>query len=119
MMQSISIIRKKIMSYKKIQKVKVYDQVANSLIEIIKSGQLQPGDKLESVEQLAKNYDVGRSAIREALSGLRTMGLVVMRQGEGTYVKEFHASKITLLVNTAFLMKLEDVTELYEVRYIS
>src|SRR5690625_6451128 len=71
LLRSISIIRRKIMSYKKNQKVKVYDQVANSLIEIIKSGQLQPGDKLESVEQLAKNYDVGRSAIREALSGDR------------------------------------------------
>lgn len=118
LLRSISIIRRKIMSYKKIQKVKVYDQVANSLIEIIKSGQLQPGDKLESVEQLAKNYDVGRSAIREALSGLRTMGLVEMRQGEGTYVKEFHASKFTLPVTTAFLMKLEDVKELYEVRQI-
>lgn len=106
------------MSYKQIKKVKIYEEVADSLIEMIKNGQLQPGDKLESVEQLAKNFDVGRSAIREALSGLRTMGLVEMRQGEGTYVKEFHASKFTLPVTTAFLMKLEDVKELYEVRQI-
>src|SRR5690625_7174097 len=42
LLRSISIIRRKIMSSKKIQKVKVYDQVANSQIEIIKSGQLQP-----------------------------------------------------------------------------
>lgn len=106
------------MSYKQIRKVKIYEEVADSLIAMIKNGQLQPGDKLESVEQLAKNFDVGRSAIREALSGLRTMGLVEMRQGEGTYVKEFHASKFTLPVTTAFLMKLEDVKELYEVRQI-
>lgn len=106
------------MTYKTIRKVKIYEEVADSLIEMIKTGQLNPGDKLDSVEQLAKNFNVGRSAIREALSGLRTMGLVEMRQGEGTYVREFHPSKFTLPVTTAFLMKLEDVKELYEVRQI-
>lgn len=106
------------MPYKQIRKVKIYEEVADSLIEMIKTGHLQPGDKLESVEQLARNFDVGRSAIREALSGLRTMGLVEMRQGEGTYVRKFHPSKFTLPVTTAFLMKLEDVKELYEVRQI-
>ncbi|GAB3055197.1 FadR/GntR family transcriptional regulator [Virgibacillus ainsalahensis] len=106
------------MDYKHIRTKKIYEEVADSLIEMIKVGSLSPGDKLESVEQLAKNFDVGRSAIREALSGLRTMGLVEMRQGEGTYVKEFDASKFTLPVPSAFLMKMEDVKELYQVRKI-
>ncbi|WP_373893683.1 FadR/GntR family transcriptional regulator [Virgibacillus sp. CBA3643] len=106
------------MDYKHIRTKKIYEEVADSLIAMIKAGSLSPGDKLESVEQLAKNFNVGRSAIREALSGLRTMGLVEMRQGEGTYVKEFDASKFTLPITSAFLMKLEDVKELYQVRKI-
>ncbi|MCM3588266.1 FadR family transcriptional regulator [Mesobacillus maritimus] len=106
------------MPYKRVRVKKVYEQVADSLIELIKNGELKPGDKLDSVEKLAKNFEVGSSTIREALSGLRTMGLVEMRQGEGTYVNTFDPSKFQLPVTSAFLMKLEDVKELYEVRKI-
>ncbi len=108
----------KIMEYKRIKSKKIYEQVADSLIDMIKNGQLQPGDKLASVEQLARNFDVGRSAIREALSGLRSMGLVEMHQGEGTYIKTFDPKRFTLPVSTAFLMKHADVKELYQVRKI-
>lgn len=85
---------------------------------MIKEGKLKPGEKMDSVEKLAKNFGVGRSAIREALNGLRTMGLIEMKQGEGTFVKTFDPSKFTLPVTTAFLMKQKDVKELYEVRKI-
>jgi GntR family transcriptional repressor for pyruvate dehydrogenase complex len=106
------------MEFKHIKTKKIYEVVADALIEMIKTGQLKPGDKLDSVEQLAKSFDVGRSAIREALSGLRTMGLVEMKQGGGTFVRKFDASKFTLPVTSAFLMKLEDVKELYQVRKV-
>jgi len=106
------------MEYKRIKTEKIYEQVADSLIGMIKNGRLKSGDKLDSVEQLAKSFGVGRSAIREALSGLRSMGLVEMRQGEGTYVKAFDAELFTLPVSTAFLMKQNDVKELYQVRKI-
>lgn len=71
------------MEYKRIQTKKIYEEVADSIINMIKNGELKPGEKIESVEKLAKNFGVGRSAIREALNGLRTMGLVEMRQGKG------------------------------------
>ncbi|WP_404330166.1 FadR/GntR family transcriptional regulator [Mesobacillus maritimus] len=106
------------MPYKRVRVKKVYEQVADSLIELIKTGELKPGDKLDSVEKLAKSFEVGSSTIREALSGLRTMGLVEMRHGEGTYVNSFDPTKFQLPVTSAFLMKLEDVKELYEVRKI-
>ncbi|GGB58555.1 HTH-type transcriptional regulator LutR [Lentibacillus populi] len=97
---------------------KIYEEVSDSLIELLKTGQLHPGDKLNSVEQLAKDYDVSRSAIREALSGLRAMGLVEMRQGEGTYITQFDASQFSLPVATALLMKRDDIKDLSEVRKI-
>ncbi|WP_080875679.1 FadR/GntR family transcriptional regulator [Oceanobacillus timonensis] len=106
------------MEYKRIKTEKIYEQVADSLINMIKDGKLKSGDKLDSVEQLAKSFGVGRSAIREALSGLRSMGLIEMHQGEGTYVKAFDAERFTLPVSTAFLMKQNDVKELYQVRKI-
>ncbi|YCA45848.1 FadR family transcriptional regulator [Bacillus sp. JZ8] len=84
----------------------------------IKNGDLKPGDKLDSVWQLAENFQVGRSAIREALSALRAMGLIEMRQGEGTFVREFDPSMISLPITTAVLMKKEDIENLLEVRKV-
>lgn len=106
------------MQYKPVKTKKSYEQVADTLLEKIKSGQLQPGDKLDSVTQLAKSFEVSQSVIREALSGLRAMGLLTMRQGEGTYVSKYDASKFSLPVSAAFIMKKEDVKELFEVRRI-
>jgi GntR family transcriptional regulator, transcriptional repressor for pyruvate dehydrogenase complex len=106
------------MEYKPIKTKKIYEEVADTILNWIKTGDLNPGDKLASVSQLAKNFEVSQSVIREALSGLRAMGLLTMRQGEGTYVTEYDASKFYLPVTTAFLMKKEDVKELFEVRRI-
>jgi GntR family transcriptional regulator, transcriptional repressor for pyruvate dehydrogenase complex len=106
------------LQYKKIKPKKIYEEVAEAIHEMIRSGQLRPGDKLDSVQQLAENFQVGRSAIREALTALRAMGLIEIRQGEGTYVKEFEPEQISFPLSTAILMNPEDTAHLLEVRKI-
>lgn len=106
------------MEYKKIKPKKIYEEVADALQEAIRSGKLKPGTKLESVQQLAESFQVGRSAIREALTALKAMGLIEMRQGEGTYVKEFQAEDLTFPLATAMLMNQQDVMHLLEIRKI-
>lgn len=106
------------LEYKQIKPKKIYEEVTEALQEIIRSGQLPPGSKLDSVQQLAENFQVSRSAIREALSALKAMGLVEMRQGEGTFIKEFDAKQMNFPLSTAILMKKKDVAHLLEVRKI-
>ncbi|KIL73793.1 FadR/GntR family transcriptional regulator [Bacillus badius] len=106
------------MDYKRIRPRKIYEEVAEAILSMIKSGQLKPGDKLDSVQQIAESFQVGRSAVREALSALRAMGLIEMHQGEGTYVRAFDSKMLSLPVHTALLMKKEDVKNLLEVRRI-
>jgi GntR family transcriptional regulator, transcriptional repressor for pyruvate dehydrogenase complex len=106
------------LNYKRIKPRKIYEEVAEALIDMIKAGQLKSGDKLDSVQQLAENFQVGRSAVREALSALRAMGLVEMHQGEGTYIREFDSKMLSLPVYIAALMKKDDVKNLLEVRRI-
>jgi GntR family transcriptional repressor for pyruvate dehydrogenase complex len=76
------------MEFKRIQSKKVYELVAEQIENMIKTNQINPGDQLDSVEQLAKNFNVSRSTIREALSALKAMGYIDVKQGEGTFVKE-------------------------------
>jgi GntR family transcriptional regulator, transcriptional repressor for pyruvate dehydrogenase complex len=106
------------MEYKRIKPRKINEEVAEVLLEMINKGELKPGDKLDSVQQLAENFNVGRSAVREALSALRAMGLVEMKQGEGTYIREFDPMMLTLPLSTAVLMNKEDIIHLLEVRKI-
>lgn len=106
------------LQYKKIKPKKIYEEVAEAIHGMIRSGQLKPGDKLDSVQQLAENFHVGRSAIREALSALRAMGLIEIRQGEGTYVREFETEQISFPLSTAILMNVHDTAHLLEVRKI-
>ena len=64
------------------------------------------------------NFQVGRSTIREALSALKAMGLIEMRQGEGTFVREFDPKQITFPLSMGILMNEEDILHLLEVRKI-
>jgi GntR family transcriptional regulator, transcriptional repressor for pyruvate dehydrogenase complex len=102
--------------YKEIKPKKIYEQVAEAIFDMIKEGVLKPGDKLDSVQQLAENFNVGRAAIREALSALRAMGLIEMKQGEGTYVREFDPAMLSFPISIAVLMRKEDIAHLLEVR---
>lgn len=102
--------------YKQIKPKKIYEEVAEAILHMIQTGQLKPGDKLDSVQQLAENFQVGRAAIREALTALRAMGLIEMKQGEGTYVREFDPAMLSFPISAAVLMNKEDVVHLLEVR---
>ncbi len=75
------------MNQHRIHTKKTYEIVAEKIQDLIQEDGLQPGDKLDSVEKLAKKFQVGRSAVREALSALRAMGIVEMRQGDGTFIQ--------------------------------
>lgn len=107
---------KLIVEYKQIKPKKIYEEVAETILSWIKNGELNPGDKLDSVHQLAEKFQVGRAAIREALSALRAMGLIEMKQGEGTYVKKFDPSMVTFPISA--VMNSKDIFHLLEVRKI-
>jgi GntR family transcriptional repressor for pyruvate dehydrogenase complex len=106
------------LKYKQIRPKKIYEEVAETIHEMIRKGQLLPGERLDSVQQLAENFQVGRSAIREALSALKAMGLIEMKQGEGTFIREFEVDQLNFPLSTAILMNKKDVFDLLEVRKI-
>ncbi|MDT7630815.1 MAG: GntR family transcriptional regulator, transcriptional repressor for pyruvate dehydrogenase complex [Pseudonocardiales bacterium] len=64
----------------------LYEQVSDRLREFIDVNRLQPGDRLMSERDLARQLEVGRSSIREAITALRARGLVEVRHGDGIYL---------------------------------
>lgn len=97
---------------------KHYEEVMEQLIHLIRTKTLLPGDKLDSIDTLAANFNVSRSVIREALTSLRAMGLIHIVQGEGTFINNFDAASVSIPVTSGLLMKKENMKELFEVRKI-
>ncbi len=62
------------------------NQVAEQLEAEIRRGALVPGDKLPTEARLAEQFHVSRTVVREAVSRLKSIGLVDSRQGSGVFV---------------------------------
>lgn len=60
--------------------------VVQQLVELIVTGELQPGDLLPPEGPLAERFGVSRTVIRESVKRLQEKGLVVVGQGRGTRV---------------------------------
>ena len=65
----------------------LFETVAEELGELILTGELQPGAKLPSENDLAAQFGVSRNVVREGIRSLIEQGLVAVRPGDGIYVQ--------------------------------
>lgn len=60
-------------------------QVVESIIQLLISGQMKPGDKLPTEMELMEILNVSRPVLREALSSLESLGVIHRKTREGTF----------------------------------
>jgi len=70
-----------------------YRQVADRLRAPIESGEWPAGYRLPSESQLMEQFSVSRVTVRLAVNALRSEGLIVTRQGRGSFVRDRSASR--------------------------
>jgi len=75
------------MSLAPAQRTRLTEQVAAQIMELIRAQGMKQGDRLPTESELMGRMEVGRSSVREALRGLAVLGVVIIRQGQGTFVK--------------------------------
>ena len=86
----------------------LYRWIAQQLIERISSGNLKPGDRLPGEYQLAKDFHVGRSTIRDALRLLQESEHIEVRNGVGSFVaapRRAIANPLTLLTSIGTMIE--------------
>ncbi len=66
--------------------VSVYKKVVIQIQNMIMNGELKKGDRLPPERQLAEMLNVGRPALKQALSALEVLGIIRSRQGDGNYI---------------------------------
>jgi GntR family transcriptional repressor for pyruvate dehydrogenase complex len=72
--------------YLPIQSERLYEQIVSQIEKRILAGELKAGDQLPSENELAKQFAVSRTAVREAIKALREKRLVEIRPGRGTFI---------------------------------
>ncbi|WP_405615279.1 GntR family transcriptional regulator [Streptomyces sp. NBC_01508] len=65
----------------------LYRKIADDLRASILSGELPPGEKLRSENELKDQYGTTRVTVRKALALLKADGLLVSEQGKGVFVR--------------------------------
>ncbi|MDX1520622.1 MAG: FadR/GntR family transcriptional regulator [Anaerolineae bacterium] len=78
--------------YSSIQPSRLYEQIVAQIQNRVIEGKLRPGDKLPSERELAEQFNVSRTAVREAVKALRQKGLVEIQAGKGTYITDVISS---------------------------
>lgn len=74
----------------------LFEEVQNQIVGNIQSGVWKPGDVLPNELELADYYHVSQGTVRRALRELENHGVLIRRQGKGTYVASFKQNLATL-----------------------
>ncbi len=80
------------MALKPVERRLVHDDVFDQLLDEVVGGELNAGDALPSERRLAELLGVSRPAVREALQRLSQAGLVEVRHGGSTTVRDFRTT---------------------------
>ena len=84
------------MLLKAVRSQRRFEQVAEQISKLIKKGKLKPGARLPPERELAKQLEVSRPTVREAMIALEISGLVEVRVGSGIYVLETEKKNLKL-----------------------
>jgi GntR family transcriptional repressor for pyruvate dehydrogenase complex len=74
--------------FSRIEHMRTADEVAQQIETLILEGVLSAGDRLPAERELARQFDVSRPILRDALKTLEQRGLIATRHGGGTYVAD-------------------------------
>lgn len=92
------------------------DQVVEQIRAAIQDGRLTVGGRMAPERELAVQFGVSRSVIREAIKTLNGMGLVESRQGAGIFVTANPAPIISRALTLTLKPEVEMVNQLFDIR---
>ena len=72
--------------YKTVRSSRLYEQIVQQIEDSVLKGTLKTGDQLPSERELAEQFGVSRTAVREAIKALGEKGLVESFSGRGTFI---------------------------------
>ena len=81
-----------------------YRKTIDYILDLIRSGMLQIGDKLPTERSISEKLGISRNTVREALRGLEILGIVNGKQGSGNYLTDNISDSIASAMDVMLLM---------------
>jgi GntR family transcriptional repressor for pyruvate dehydrogenase complex len=92
------------------------DLILRQLRDLIASGALKPGDRLPAERDLARQFGVGRSHVRDALRRLEFYGILQTLPQSGTFVAHLGVAALEGLIGNVLALDRDDISALSETR---
>jgi len=86
--------------------------------ELLSNGLVMPGARLPSERELAKNFGVARSSLRQALKVLEIMGVITQKVGDGSYLNKDTSRVLSVPMEFLFLLDGISLDELAKMRLV-
>ena len=98
---------------------RLYEQLAERIRHLILKGSLNPGDRLPTERNLARDYGVSRTVVREAVKALQQDGLIEVKAGLGTFVVDATGQAVVQSLHLLMSLNLNDnMADVVEIREI-
>ncbi len=99
-----------------IKSTRIYEEIVRQVKQMIAEGRLKSGDRLPPERELAEKFVVSRTSVREALRALESLGLIEIRPGEGTFVRQVSIDVLVEPLALLMTSQREALGELFEAR---
>ncbi|MEH7253932.1 FadR/GntR family transcriptional regulator [Neobacillus niacini] len=104
------------MEIKTISKQYIVDEVYQQIVEKIKKGTWEPGEKLPSENQLCQMFGVSRTSIRSALQKVSAYGIIEIRHGQGSFVLDHPTVDVLDGIQLGLNMTDKEILDMLEFR---
>jgi GntR family transcriptional repressor for pyruvate dehydrogenase complex len=92
------------------------DLILRQLRDLVGSGALKPGDRLPAERDLAAQFGVGRSHVRDALRRLEFYGILQTLPQSGTVVSQLGVPALERMISSVLCLDRDDISALSETR---
>ncbi len=96
----------------------VVEQIVDNITNAIINGELKPGDKIPTENELCASMGVGRNSVREAIKILGAYGVINIKRAEGTFVTQDYDSKMLFPVLYGIILQRDSANQIVELRKI-
>src|SRR5690625_3700080 len=101
------------------QRIRLSDSIAEDIVAMISiEKRFVPGDKLPNENELSRELNISRTTLREAIRILVTNGILEIKRGRGTFVKEHMDVRHNMQSFHELTNARMDAKDLYEIRLI-
>jgi GntR family transcriptional repressor for pyruvate dehydrogenase complex len=101
-----------------VRKESVGQQVVGQIVELIRTGNLRPGDRLPSERELVEIFGISRPSLRESMRALSVLGIIESRHGGGAFVTELDATTMLAPLDLFLALSKANFDDAFESRRI-